>query len=135
VILHCSIAASLPPVAADRVQISQVLLNLVINGMDAMASCPAPGRHLLIDARSSDEQTILVTVADSGPEVRPEMMNRMFDPFFTTKPDGMGMGLPVSRSIVEAHGGRLWAEPNVGGNGLSMRFTLARAASGLASSS
>ncbi len=132
VILNCSFAASLPPVAADRVQISQVLLNLIINGMDAMASCPPPGRRLLIEAHAADAATVMVTVADSGPGIRPDMVARMFDPFFTTKPDGMGMGLPVSRSIVEAHGGRLWAESNVGGRGLSMRFTLPRAAAGVA---
>jgi signal transduction histidine kinase len=132
VILNCSFATSLPPVAADRVQISQVLLNLIINGMDAMATCPPPGRRLMIEAHAADAATVQVTVADSGPGIRPEMVARMFDPFFTTKPDGMGMGLPVSRSIVEAHGGRLWAEANVGGHGLSLRFTLPRAATGLA---
>ncbi|HEY1492333.1 MAG TPA: ATP-binding protein, partial [Steroidobacteraceae bacterium] len=132
VILNCSFATSLPPVAADRVQISQVLLNLIINGMDAMATCPPLGRRLMIEAHATDAATVLVTVADSGPGIRSETVKRMFDPFFTTKPDGMGMGLPVSRSIVEAHGGRLWAEPNEGGHGLSLRFTLPRAATGLA---
>ena len=132
VILNWSVAASLPPVAADRVQISQVLLNLIINGMDAMASCPPHGRRLSIEAHPSGSATVLVTVVDSGPGIRAEMVARMFDPFFTTKPDGMGMGLPVSRSIIEAHGGRLWAEPNTDGHGLSMRFTLPNAAAGLA---
>ncbi|MBS0581460.1 MAG: hypothetical protein JSR36_19555 [Proteobacteria bacterium] len=132
VVVHCAVPAGLPPVAADRVHISQVLLNLIINGMDAMAGCAPQERRLSIEARPADAATVLVTVADTGLGVRPELIDRIFDPFFTTKPDGMGMGLPVSRSIIEAHGGRLWAELNASGRGLSLRFTLPQAVGGLA---
>jgi signal transduction histidine kinase len=131
VIVDCSVPPGLPPVAADRVHISQVLLNLIINGMDAMASCPPPDRRLSIEAQRSGASTVLLTVADTGLGVRPDLVDRIFDPFFTTKPDGMGMGLPVSRSIIEAHGGRLWAELNTDGRGLSLRFTLPQAIGGL----
>jgi signal transduction histidine kinase len=132
VVLDYAVAPGLPPVVADRVHISQVLLNLIINGMDAIEGSPAEHKRILIEARAGAQRTVEVAVSDSGPGVKPEMVERIFDPFFTTKPHGMGMGLPVSRSIVEAHGGRLWAELNQGGRGLRFRFTLPAAARGAA---
>jgi signal transduction histidine kinase len=128
--LDWSVDPGLPPVAADRVHISQVLLNLVINGMDALESSPSDAKRILIEARAGSHRTVEVVVTDSGPGISPELIERIFDPFFTTKAHGMGMGLPVSRTIVEAHGGRLWAEPNKAGRGLKFRFTLPCAARG-----
>lgn len=123
VALYRVIAPGLPLVSGDRVHISQVLLNLIINAMDAMECCPIAKRLLVIEVHR-DQQMLEVSVSDSGPGVRPEMVDRIFDPFFTTKPEGMGMGLKVSRSIIEAHGGKLWAETGVRGMGLTFHFTL-----------
>jgi signal transduction histidine kinase len=129
VALYRVIAPGLPLVSGDRVHISQVLLNLIINAMDAMDACPVSSRLLVIEAhRDQHQHMIEIIVSDSGPGVRPEMVDKIFDPFFTTKPEGMGMGLPVSRSIIEAHGGRLWAETGVRGMGLTFHFTLPLAA-------
>jgi signal transduction histidine kinase len=130
--LDYAVAPGLPPVAADRVHISQVLLNLIINGMDAIEGSPSEHKRILIEARAGAQRTVEVAVSDWGPGVKAEVIERIFDPFFTTKPHGMGMGLPVSRSIVEAHGGRLWAELNQDGRGLRFRFTLPAAARGAA---
>lgn len=127
VALDCAIMPELPLIAGDRVHLSQVLLNLIINSMDATQSCAADVRRVVIGARRSGEGKIEVAVSDSGPRVAPEIVNKVFDPFFTTKLGGMGMGLPISRTIVEAHGGRLWAEAGAGGRGLTFRFTLSEA--------
>ena len=117
----------LPQVAGDRVHLSQVLLNLIINGMDALQTCPGSNKRLVIEARPREEGRVEVAVTDSGPGVPPEVINKVFDPFYTTKAGGLGMGLPISRSIIEAHGGRLWAEHARGGGGLTFRFTLVQA--------
>jgi signal transduction histidine kinase len=111
----------LPPTLGDRVHLSQVLLNLILNALDAAQESRGPAPRVTIDAACSDG-VIEVAVADSGKGIAPEVINRVFDPFFTTKPHGMGMGLPVSRTIVEAHGGRLWVESN--GSGATFRFTV-----------
>jgi C4-dicarboxylate-specific signal transduction histidine kinase len=103
-----------PPVLADRVQLQQVILNLVMNGVDAVNERQDGPRSLVISTRAIDEGQVTMTVQDSGVGVDPAMFDRLFDPFFTTKPDGMGMGLAVSRSIIERHGGRLWASLNEG---------------------
>ena len=122
--VDCVVAADLPPVVADRVHISQVLLNLIINGMDAIDSGASRIRRIVIEARGGSGRTVEVVVIDSGPGIQPELIDRVFAPFFTTKSSGMGMGLPLSRTIIEAHGGRLWAESNTSGGGGRFRFTL-----------
>jgi C4-dicarboxylate-specific signal transduction histidine kinase len=105
----------LPSVMGDRVQILQVLLNLVVNGMDAMRATEESRRAVTIGGRTEmrDSQKVAtITVRDTGIGLRLGEMDRLFEAFYTTKPEGMGMGLAISRSIIEAHGGRLWAEPN-----------------------
>lgn len=117
------LAASLPPVQADRVQVQQVVLNLVMNGIDAMKGVAGRPRELLIKSQPHESGEVLVAVQDSGIGVDQQNVGRLFEPFYTTKPDGMGMGLRISRSIIEAHGGRLWATPNAG-PGTTVQFTL-----------
>jgi signal transduction histidine kinase len=104
----------LPRVSGDRVQVQQVLTNLYTNAIQAMRSTPAADRVLTV--RTGLESQPFVTVSDTGPGIAPETHKRLFDPLFTTKPGGIGLGLSISRSIVEAHGGRLWAaaEASVG---------------------
>jgi signal transduction histidine kinase len=107
----------LPPISGDRVQIQQVLLNLVVNGMDAMNTVEESKRILIICGRRETRDgrpEVLLSVQDAGTGLNPEEVDRLFEAFYTTKPEGMGMGLAISRSIIEAHGGRLWAEPNQG---------------------
>ncbi len=104
----------LPPVSGDRVQLQQVLLNLMVNGMDAMGTVDPSQRVLTIRARCETACEIRLAVADAGVGFAPDTLSRLFEPFYTTKPMGMGMGLAISRSIVAAHGGRLWVESNHG---------------------
>jgi signal transduction histidine kinase len=127
VAIDCVVAAGLPLVSGDRVHLSQVLLNLVINGMDAIQSSSGSNRRILIEVRPREQGRVEVAVTDSGPGVPPEVIAKVFDPFYTTKSGGLGMGLPISRTIIEAHGGRLWAE-RAPGRGLTFRFTLFQAA-------
>lgn len=110
-------------VFADRVQVQQVLLNLIRNGIDAMYDGETRRRALVITTEVTDEGWSRVSVADTGPGIAPEVLERLFQPFMTTKPQGMGVGLSISRSIIEAHGGRIWAEANPGGGAL-FHFTL-----------
>src|SRR2546425_10738378 len=117
VAIHTDVAADLPVVLGDRVQLQQVLLNLVVNGMDAMSTVDEPERRLEIRGRPDREDGIAaatISVQDSGIGLDTGQMDRLFEAFYTTKPHGMGMGLAISRSIIEGHGGRLWAEPNQG---------------------
>ncbi|HYD27697.1 PAS domain S-box protein [Brevundimonas sp.] len=111
-------------VIVDKVQIQQVALNLIRNAVDAMSD--APRRQLEIRLRADDAGSIRVSVADTGPGVGPAVRERLFQPFFTTKTAGMGVGLSICRTIIEAHGGRIWAEDNIGG-GAVFTFTLPRA--------
>ena len=127
VALDSSVAPGLPLVAGDRVHLSQVLLNLIMNGMDAMQATPGVSKRVLIEARPREEGKVEVAVTDSGPGVPAEIIDKVFDPFYTTKSGGLGMGLPISRTIIEAHGGRLWAERAPAGRGLTFRFTLVQA--------
>src|ERR1700694_1986338 len=110
-------------VLGDRVQLQQVILNLTLNAIEAMNLIPEGSRELIISSAKKDSKVVLITVQDSGAGVAPENLDRLFDAFYTTKPDGMGMGLAISRSIVEAHGGRIWAAPN-SPRGAVFEFTL-----------
>ena len=126
IVLKTVLSHDLSPVVGDRVQLQQVLLNLVINGMEAMHQIPEDQRHLSIEAESyvSEEKPfVLITVTDSGIGLKAEDLPRLFETFYTTKPEGMGMGLAISRSIVEAHGGRLWAAPDAD-RGATFQFAL-----------
>ena len=113
------------PIHGDRVQLQQVVLNLLLNAVEAMGSSEAKVRELLITSEQ-DHRGVLVAVRDSGPGIDPSHLERVFDAFYTTKPSGMGMGLSICRSIIEAHGGRLWAEANEP-RGAVFRFTLPKA--------
>jgi PAS domain S-box-containing protein len=104
---------ALPTILGDRVQLQQVIINVVMNGIEAMQSVPNRPRELLIRSRQDETQQVLVSVTDCGVGISVEDADRLFNPFFTTKSSGMGMGLSICRSIMEAHGGRLWATANV----------------------
>jgi C4-dicarboxylate-specific signal transduction histidine kinase len=125
------LAADLPGVVADRIQLQQVLLNLAINGLEAMSGITGRARELTIRSRVQEDSQVCVSVEDTGIGVNTETMARLFEPFFTTRAQGIGMGLPISRSIIEAHGGRLWAESTLG-QGTVFRFTLQRVEAGKA---
>jgi signal transduction histidine kinase len=124
--LSCAVQGEIPPVSADRVHISQVLLNLVVNGLEAVQACPVGERRVVIEARAERGQ-VAMTVRDSGPGIPASDIGRIFEPLFSTKPDGLGMGLAISRTIIEAHGGRLLAENIPLGGGAAFRFVLAQA--------
>jgi signal transduction histidine kinase len=117
------LAENLPFVMADRVQIQQVVMNLVLNGIQAMSAVSDRGRVLTIKTERGESNKILVAVQDCGLGIDPGDIERVFAAFHTTKPNGMGMGLSISRSIVESHGGGLWATPN-DGPGVTFRFSL-----------
>jgi PAS domain S-box-containing protein len=123
VALRLELAPALPPVLADRIQLQQVILNLVINGIEAMQPVTDRPRELVIRTRQDETDQVLVTVSDCGVGVAAEDVDRLFDAFFTTKSDGMGMGLSICRSIVDAHGGRLSASGKTG-PGATFQFTL-----------
>jgi signal transduction histidine kinase len=118
-------AEDLAPVAGDQVQLQQVVLNLVMNGIEAMSGVGEGARELGITTRNLEPDQVQVTVEDSGIGLAPDVRDKIFDPFYTTKPTGMGMGLSICRSILEAHGGRLWATPK-DGPGAVFHFTLPR---------
>ncbi len=121
--LEVRVTNGLPRVSGDRVHLQQVLLNLIVNGMDALDGTNTKDRIVRITASPCGPHTIEIAVSDSGPGIPVDELMHIFDPFFTTKTHGMGMGLPISRTIIEAHVGRLWAENNKEG-GASFRFTL-----------
>jgi PAS domain S-box-containing protein len=122
--VQAQLSDRLPLIQGDRVQLQQVLLNLVINAMEAMSGASDGARELLIITGEVDSDHVLVAVRDSGPGFNPEIAERVFAPFYTTKASGLGMGLSICRSIVEAHGGRLWATSNVP-RGAIFQFTVA----------
>ena len=113
----------LPRVRLDRVQVQQVLLNLVLNAVEAMKANNGNARHLQLRSERSGDGGVAVSVRDTGPGLTHEDVDRIFDAFYTTKPGGMGIGLTISRSIIEAHGGRVWATAN-GTRGATVQFTL-----------
>ena len=121
--LRTHLSSDLPLVAADRVQLQQVILNLIVNAMEAMSGMGDRPRELVVTTGASASNEVFVEVRDSGPGIDPANLPRLFDSFYTTKPEGMGMGLSISRSITEAHGGRLWATPNQP-HGAVFNFTL-----------
>jgi predicted ATPase/signal transduction histidine kinase len=120
--IHCDLANNLPRALGDRVQLQQVLMNLMLNGIEAMKDMGTAG-ELRIKSQQDDNRQLLISVSDTGMGLEPEQAEQIFHAFFTTKPQGTGMGLPISRSIVESHGGRLWATPNPG-RGATFQFSL-----------
>lgn len=118
--IRSELEPALPPVAADRVQLQQVLVNLMLNAIEAMKDVSG---ELAITAKETDAGQIMVSVSDSGIGIAPERINDIFEAFFTTKPQGTGMGLSISRRIIESHGGRIWAIAN-SGRGTTFQFTL-----------
>ena len=121
--LRLDLAPTLPAVLGDRVQLQQVVINLIVNGMEAMAPVTDRPRQIVVRSRVDDSDQVLVAVEDSGVGIDPENAERLFNAFFTTKPSGMGMGLSICRSIIENHGGRLWASCNAG-PGATFQFAL-----------
>jgi PAS domain S-box-containing protein len=121
--IEMQLAESLPAIQGDRVQLQQVVLNLVINAIEAMSAMSEGSRELRIGTRETESEGVLLTVRDSGPGLAPESLDRLFEAFYTTKPGGLGMGLSICRSIIEAHQGRLWAGANTP-QGAVFQFTL-----------
>jgi signal transduction histidine kinase len=110
--VRTQLADDSPLVQGDRVQLQQVILNLIVNAIDAMRSLREGNRDLLICTQKAEPNGVLVEVRDSGPGFAPTTIKQLFEAFHTTKPGGLGLGLSICRSIIEAHGGRLWASAN-----------------------
>jgi len=127
--LSVQISPQLPAVQGDRVHLQQVLLNLILNGMDAMDTVPRYQRSLIVRVGTTESGDLQVAVSDCGMGIAPDAAGRIFEPFFTTKPEGMGMGLAISRTIIEAHGGKIRAVDNAP-KGTTFVFTLPRMKSG-----
>lgn len=120
--IHTELASALPNVNADRVQLQQVLMNLMLNGIEAIDEGTVAGNLTIKSQRNADGH-VLISVSDTGMGLPPKQADRVFEAFFTTKPLGTGMGLSISRSIIESHGGRLWATGN-SDRGATFQFTL-----------
>jgi two-component system, LuxR family, sensor kinase FixL len=125
--IRTELASDLPQVSADRLHLQQVLLNLIVNGMDSMNEAPEPERQLTVRTKRDGAAGAIVTVRDRGQGIPANKMSLLFDSFFTTKADGMGLGLSIARSIIEAHHGRIWAQ-NDGTGGAEFHFTVQAAA-------
>ena len=123
VVIRTELAADLPCVTGDAIQLQQVVLNLVMNGIDAMRTSPASSRLLVIRSSAAEPGLDKIAVEDRGSGLDPDLVERVFTPLFTTKKTGIGLGLAITRSIVESHGGRIWAEPATP-NGALFQFTL-----------
>jgi signal transduction histidine kinase len=132
--LEIELSAGLEPVLGVRGQVQQVILNLIVNGIEAMTAGLHRPRVMRISSRLTEPGNVLIAVADTGTGLDPAKADSIFDPSFTTKPEGMGMGLSICRSIVEAHGGRLWASPN-SPRGSIFQFTLPAAVNGVLNAS
>jgi signal transduction histidine kinase len=120
--LKADLETDLPPVLGDRIQLQQVILNLILNAKDAMSGLQTNPRELQITSRKNNAG-VVVAVRDTGHGLKAKDVDRIFDPFFTTKPEGTGLGLSISRTIIEAHGGTIWATQNED-NGATIQFTL-----------
>ena len=120
--IRSDLAESLPKVMADRIQLQQVFLNLMLNGIEAIKDLGTSG-ELTIKSQQHEGSQLLVSIGDTGVGLQPGEVAKVFDAFYTTKNQGTGMGLPISRSIIESHGGRLWAAPN-SGRGTVFQFIL-----------
>jgi len=123
VLLQTQLSDNVPLIFGDRIQLQQVILNLIINAIEAMSGAGENPRELVVGSGKDPSQGVRVAVRDSGPGLDPESLSHIFTPFYTTKSQGMGMGLAISRSIIEAHGGQLWAVPN-DGPGVTFEFAL-----------
>lgn len=117
------LAAALPPILGDRIQLQQVVLNLIMNGIESLTQISARPRTLHIRSKILEPGSVIVSVQDAGSGLDPQSAGHIFENFFTTKTNGLGMGLAISRSIVEAHGGKLWAQP-AEQQGATFQFTL-----------
>ncbi|HXZ67280.1 MAG TPA: ATP-binding protein [Alphaproteobacteria bacterium] len=124
VIVQTALANKLPPVMGDRIQLQQVMLNLILNASDALRGISDRPRRLIISSGFDQDQSVHLTVEDNGIGISREVATRLFEPFFTTKVAGMGIGLSISRSIIESHGGRLWAIPKDNGPGAVFCFSV-----------
>ena len=131
ILVETRLSAGLPEIMGNRVQLQQVILNLIVNAVDAMDSMTDGDRRLKITINRQGPADVLITVEDSGPGISLENMRRIFEPFYTTKPQGMGMGLTICRSIVESYGGRLVAARSLLG-GLAMQISLPATGNGRA---
>jgi len=121
----------MPRILADRIHVQQVLLNLLMNALDALRGVEAGQRALWVSSACVAPTEVVVTVCDSGPGLDPQRLDRLFEAFYTTKPHGLGLGLTISRSMIEAHGGRLWATAQVP-HGAVFQFTLPGGGEGVA---
>jgi len=121
--IQTQLSDDVPPIKGDRVQLQQVLLNLLLNSIEALGSVAVGSRRLVIASAKKDSNSVLISVHDTGKGISSNDLKCLFDPFYTTKSDGMGIGLTISRSIVESHGGRIWATPN-SPRGAVFHFTL-----------
>jgi signal transduction histidine kinase len=121
--LETQLAAALPLIEGDRIQLQQVILNLILNAAEAMSGIDEGAREMRISTGREASNGVLVSVRDLGPGLDPQSADHLFEAFYTTKPDGLGMGLAICRSIIKAHGGRLWATPNEP-RGAVVQFTL-----------
>jgi len=128
ILLHTELTADLPQIFGDRVQLQQVMMNLIVNSIEAMREVDGI-REMVIRSQRAENEQVRVSVSDTGPGFPPHLAEQIFDPFFTTKPHGTGMGLRISRSIIESHGGRLWADP-AAGRGATFHLTLPAAIPG-----
>jgi len=129
VVVQTQLANDLPPVIGDRVQLQQVILNLVLNASDAMSTVNDGPRQMTVKTELSEDVNVRFSVSDTGVGLRPETMDHLFDAFFTTKSTGMGIGLSISRSIIEGHQGQIGATPN-DGPGATFYFSVPRSPAG-----